>query len=304
VVSFFAIFTAMSIPLNVATLTKREHTQRIRLIGLMTLVCAFALIILPTLKAQISSIESGYRLLGLFDTFKERNDYCPNDPTKTSPGICGCGTPDSDTDTDGDGLLDCQETCPNDAGKTSPGVCGCDTPDIDKDEDGTLDCQDACPFDAGKTSSGVCGCGTADTDKDNDGTPDCRDGCPNDANKKSAGVCGCGTPDTDKDKDGTPDCRDGCPNDAGKTSPGSCGCGTPDTDANGDKIPDCFDDCLENDPSIIYICEEYFPGFECGGCAEQFITSRWECSEQCSSEISYCIKKKLSVYSVISLCLT
>ncbi|MCU0663878.1 MAG: clostripain-related cysteine peptidase [Myxococcota bacterium] len=35
------------------------------------------------------------------------SDQCPNDPNKTSPGICGCGTPD--TDSDGDGTPNCKE---------------------------------------------------------------------------------------------------------------------------------------------------------------------------------------------------
>jgi len=35
------------------------------------------------------------------------NDSCPDDPNKTSPGLCGCGV--SDVDTDGDGTPDCNE---------------------------------------------------------------------------------------------------------------------------------------------------------------------------------------------------
>jgi hypothetical protein len=52
-------------------------------------------------------------------------DQCPNDPQKTSPGLCGCGV--ADTDSDGDGTPDCQDQCPSDATKTSPGACGCGT---------------------------------------------------------------------------------------------------------------------------------------------------------------------------------
>jgi len=48
-------------------------------------------------------------------------DGCPNDPNKTSPGICGCGI--SDTDTDGDGTPDCTDGCPNDPNKIATGVC-------------------------------------------------------------------------------------------------------------------------------------------------------------------------------------
>lgn len=52
-----------------------------------------------------------------------QTDVCPNDPNKTSPGICGCGIPD--TDTDRDGTPDCVDGCPNDPNKTVPGLCGC-----------------------------------------------------------------------------------------------------------------------------------------------------------------------------------
>jgi hypothetical protein len=50
-------------------------------------------------------------------------DQCPNDPNKTSPGICGCGV--ADTDTDKDGTADCKDGCKNDPKKTAPGQCGC-----------------------------------------------------------------------------------------------------------------------------------------------------------------------------------
>lgn len=52
-------------------------------------------------------------------------DQCPNDPSKTAPGLCGCGVPD--TDSDGDGTPDCQDQCPNDASKIQIGACGCGT---------------------------------------------------------------------------------------------------------------------------------------------------------------------------------
>ena len=62
-------------------------------------------------------------------TICEPFDECPDDPNKTSPGICGCGTPD--TDSDGDGTPDCNDGCPNDPNKTSPGTCGCGEPETD-----------------------------------------------------------------------------------------------------------------------------------------------------------------------------
>ncbi|MFO7558064.1 MAG: choice-of-anchor U domain-containing protein [Desulfobacterales bacterium] len=50
-------------------------------------------------------------------------DYCPDDPNKIDPGVCGCGI--SDVDTDNDGTPDCIDSCPNDPNKTDPGVNGC-----------------------------------------------------------------------------------------------------------------------------------------------------------------------------------
>ncbi|MFH1723998.1 MAG: PKD domain-containing protein [Elusimicrobiota bacterium] len=68
-------------------------------------------------------------------------DFCPDDPDKVEPGVCGCGVPD--TDSDGDGTLDCNDGCPYDAGKTQPGVCGCGVID-DGDGDGAIACVDDC----------------------------------------------------------------------------------------------------------------------------------------------------------------
>jgi predicted Zn-dependent protease len=38
-------------------------------------------------------------------------DFCPEDPEKTEPGVCGCGV--EDTDSDGDSLLNCLDNCPD-----------------------------------------------------------------------------------------------------------------------------------------------------------------------------------------------
>jgi hypothetical protein len=181
-------------------------------------------------------------------------DFCPSDPDKTEPGICGCGLPDIDSD--GDGTLDCNDGCPGDPDKTEPGICGCGLSDIDSDGDGTPDCNDGCPGDPDKTEPGICGCGLSDIDSDGDGTPDCNDGCPGDPDKIYQGYCGCGTPETDTDGDGTPDCIDECPEDPNKIYQGYCGCGTPETDTDSDGTPDCIDGCPD-DPNKIA------PGF-CG----------------------------------------
>jgi Tol biopolymer transport system component len=69
-----------------------------------------------------------------------RADFCPDDPAKLFPGVCGCGIPD--TDTDRDRVPDCQDGCPNDPAKIAPGVCGCGVADTDSDADGIPDCND------------------------------------------------------------------------------------------------------------------------------------------------------------------
>ena len=201
---------------------------------------------------------------GTFDC----NDGCPADPTKTSPGACGCGQADTDSDgdgvadctdrcpgspdvdNDGDGVLNCLDECPDDPAKTAPGICGCGIADIDSDGNGTPDCAEACPVGTGgdndgdgvpncldecpndprKTAPGVCGCGSADSDSDGDGVLDCVDRCP-------------GAPDVDSDRDGVLNCLDGCPTDANKTAPGTCGCGVADTDSDSDGTPNCHDTC-------------------------------------------------------------
>lgn len=84
-------------------------------------------------------------------------DLCPDDDSKTEPGICGCGV--SDADSDGDGTVDCQDSCPADSAKTEPGICGCGATDEDSDGDGAADCDDLCPDDPNKTEPGEFGCG-------------------------------------------------------------------------------------------------------------------------------------------------
>lgn len=45
-------------------------------------------------------------------------------------------------DSDGDGIDNCGDDCPNDPSKSSPGICGCGVADADSDADGTPDCLD------------------------------------------------------------------------------------------------------------------------------------------------------------------
>ncbi len=103
-------------------------------------------------------------------------DECPEDDTKTGPGVCGCGV--ADTDGDNDGTPDCIDYCPEDAQKTEPLECGCGAAETDTDADGTKDCVDECPADPTKVEPEACGCGTAETDTDGDETPDCIDQAP------------------------------------------------------------------------------------------------------------------------------
>jgi len=99
----------------------------------------------------------------------ETVDLCPNDETKTDPGICGCGVPDIDRNDNG--VIDCvepQDLCPNDPQKTAPGVCGCGTADVDLNENGTIDCVEQQP-----SCSGICNTNLPNADDDGDGVSNC-----------------------------------------------------------------------------------------------------------------------------------
>ncbi len=166
-------------------------------------------------------------------------DYCPDDPNKTTPGVCGCGI--SDEDLNKNGVPDCLEDekvvlsdsdyaslvestkpenvdlCPDDTHKMRPGICGCGQNDDIDPETGVAWCLskdvDLCPDDPNKTNPGVCGCGYEDDDSDNDGVPDCLDFCKSDPNKALPGACGCEVEENvrDSDGDGVIDCLDACP---------------------------------------------------------------------------------------------
>lgn len=163
------------------------------------------------------------------DGVAQCQDSCDNDPSKTSPGICGCGV--ADTNSDGDAWANCQETCDNDPAKREPGACGCGVADSDSDGDSALDCLESCDADPFKTEPGACGCGVADDDGDGDGVADCVDGCPTDPEKADPGACGCGEIDEDLNGDGTIDCT-------------TCGDGVvdaPETCDDGGRLP--YDGC-------------------------------------------------------------
>ena len=61
---------------------------------------------------------------GPSDDDDDDRDFCPKDPNKTKPGICGCGVPD--TDSDNDGVADCEDECPTNPRKTKKDDCGCE----------------------------------------------------------------------------------------------------------------------------------------------------------------------------------
>ena len=183
------------------------------------------------------------------------------EPTSVCPGNVAA------IDTDGDGTPDCLDKCPDDPDKTSEGVCGCDNPDIDDDHDGAIFCPDAdpknqdfCPNDPEKTRPGICGCGKPDIDDDHDGSIFCADGdsnnqdvCPENPYRSLQSditTCPCSWNHPtefdahDYDEDGTIDCLDDLDRtkENTKTEPGVCGFGIPDDlDTDGDGTPDCLD---------------------------------------------------------------
>jgi hypothetical protein len=78
------------------------------------------------------------------------DDACPNDPAKTSRGICGCGNPETG-DADGDGTADCIDECPDDPEKTEEGKCLCRH--LDPPNDG--ECNSPAPVDLGSAGNYV-----------------------------------------------------------------------------------------------------------------------------------------------------
>ena len=96
--------------------------------------------LLVAFRSNDTTLDGPYGGTGSTAYLAVRTDFCPDDPAKLFPGVCGCGTPD--TDTDHDGVPDCQDGCPNDPRKTAPGICGCGVAETDSDADGIPDCHD------------------------------------------------------------------------------------------------------------------------------------------------------------------
>jgi hypothetical protein len=98
------------------------------------------------------------------------------------------------SDTDRDGVEDCVDGCPDDVTKTSPGVCGCGLPETDTDNDGAPDCWDSCKIDPNNVTAGQCGCvreAGVLSDLQPAGTPCTDPACPQtNATCNGAGVCG------------------------------------------------------------------------------------------------------------------
>ena len=78
-----------------------------------------------------------------------------------------------ETDTDLDDVADCLDGCPEDPTKTEPGL-RLRVPEVDTDLDGTQTASTAVPA-TPRRPTPACGCGVAETDGDLDGTTDCVD---------------------------------------------------------------------------------------------------------------------------------
>jgi YD repeat-containing protein len=77
----------------------------------------------------------------------DSGDMCPNHPCLyCSSYYCAEGSEKWEWDTDEDGIPDNSDGCPNDPSKSESGACGCGMPDTDSDIDGVADCVDNYPY--------------------------------------------------------------------------------------------------------------------------------------------------------------
>jgi hypothetical protein len=95
------------------------------------------------------------------DSAGDACDGCPADPTKLTPGQCGCGVPD--TDGDGDGVANCVDNCPTIANAGQQ----------DFDNDGRGDVCDNCPTISNPTQADCDGDNIGDACEIAAGAPDC-----------------------------------------------------------------------------------------------------------------------------------
>lgn len=112
-------------------------------------------------SAQVENVDAGLVPDADNDGTPDSSDGCPDDPTKTAPGVCGCGSPD--TDRDDDGVLDCDDNC-----ITTP------NPDqLDTDGDGVGNECDNCVNQANANQADADGDGVGDVCDDTpQGAPD------------------------------------------------------------------------------------------------------------------------------------
>lgn len=176
----------------------------------------------------------------------DEKDDCPQDDTKTKPGVCGCGVPEGTCETDS--YIEMSKN--NYAVGETIVVHFFNLPGDKKDWVGL--------FVAGSNHdqylsyfySEEAKNGTMRFNGRSEGMYDARlffkdsyklehevsftvgdtyvDHCPDDPNKMKPEICGCGVSDVDSDGDLVADCEDECPEDPGKTLPGNCGCGMPE----------------------------------------------------------------------------
>ena len=135
----------------------------------------------PQIPVARSIVAGGRRSIALF------GDWCPNNPLKDAPAVCGCNVPD--TDSDGDALADCLDNC---VAIANPSQADCDGDGIG----------DACEIADGASDCNANGrpdsCDIADAT-----APDCNaNGVPDACDIATGGFFDC-------DEDGRPDVCEG-----------------------------------------------------------------------------------------------